>query len=281
VTADDLMTMLTAGIIGYAVAAGLVRLRLAAPPAALMRTNVSGARVPAVLGGPLNVAGLTALACLALVAALGWDPARLGSTGVAVAGVIVVMAVAGGWDDRRGDERPRGFKGHLGALRGGRMTGGVLKILAGMVAGALAGALLFPDDLPAAVATALLVALGANTVNLFDRAPGRAGKLVFLIATPLMALGGVHWAIAAAGMLGALAACLPLDLGEKAMLGDAGANPLGALLGVGLAVLLPAPGRWVAVVALLALNLISERWSFSAVITTTPWLNRLDQMGRK
>jgi hypothetical protein len=82
-------------------------------------------------------------------------------------------------------------------------------------------------------------------------------------------------------MVGALSACLPLDLTEKAMLGDAGANPLGALLGVGLAVSLPAPGRWVAVVALLALNLVSERWSFSAVITTTPWLNRLDQMGRK
>jgi UDP-N-acetylmuramyl pentapeptide phosphotransferase/UDP-N-acetylglucosamine-1-phosphate transferase len=281
VTVDDLMTLLTAGIIGYAVAAGLARVRLAAPPAALMRRNVSGAQVPAVLGGPLNVAGLTALACLALVAALGWDPARLDSTGVAVAGVIVVMAIAGSWDDRRGDERPRGFKGHLGALRGGRLTGGVLKILAGVVAGALAGALMFPDDVGAAVATALLVALGANTINLFDRAPGRAGKLVFLIATPLMALGGVHWAIAAAGMVGALSACLPLDLREKAMLGDAGANPLGALLGVGLAVSLPAPGRWVAVVALVALNLISERWSFSAVIKNTPWLNRLDQMGRK
>ena len=278
---DDLMTMLTAGLVGYGIAAGLARLRLAAPPAALMRTNVSGAQVPAALGGPLIVAGLTALACLALVAALGWDPARLGATGVAVAAAVVVMAIAGSWDDRRGDERPRGFKGHLGALRGGRLTGGVLKIVAGFVAGSLAGALLFTDDLQAAVATALLVALGANTVNLFDRAPGRAGKFVFLIATPLMALGGVHWAIAAAGMLGALSACLPLDLGEKAMLGDAGANPLGALLGVGLAVSLGGVGRWVAVVALVALNLISERWSFSAAIANSPWLNRLDQMGRK
>lgn len=277
---DDLMTMLAAGTTGYVAAAGLVRLRLAAPPAALMRTNVSGAQVPAVLGGPVAVAGLTALACLALVGALGWEPARLAETGVAAASVIVVMAIAGGWDDRRGDESSRGFKGHLGALRHGRVTGGIFKIGAGLLAGVVAALLLFPGDLVAAIATVLLVALGANTINLFDRAPGRAGKVIVLMAIPLMALGGVHWAIAAAGAIGALLACLPMDLGERAMLGDAGANPLGALLGLGLAVSLGG-GRWLAVVILVALNLASERWSFSAAIARTPWLQRLDQLGRR
>ena len=280
-TVDDLMTMLAAGTTGYVAAAGLVRLRLAAPPTALMRTNVSGRQVPAVLGGPVAVAALTALACLALVGALGWEPARLGETGVAAAAVIVVMAIAGGWDDRRGDESSRGFKGHLGALRHGRLTGGVLKIAAGLIAGVLAAVLLFPDDLASSLAAALLVALGANTINLFDRAPGRAGKVVLLIGTPLMALGGVHWAIAAAGAIGALLACLPLDLGERAMLGDAGANPLGALLGVGLAVSLGGAGRWAAVCVLVVLNVASERWSFSTAITSTQWLQRLDQMGRR
>lgn len=280
-TVDDLMTMLAAGLVGYVVAAGLSRLRLAAPPKALMRTNVSGVQVPAVLGGPLAVAGLTGLACLALVSTLGWDPARLGETGVAAAAVIVVMAIAGVWDDRRGDESSRGFKGHLGALREGRLTGGILKIIAGLAAGALATALLFADDAMAAVAAALLVALGANLVNLFDRAPGRAGKVVMLVVTPLMALGDIHWGIAAAGMIGALLACLPLDLGERAMLGDAGANPLGALVGLGLAVSLEGAWRWVAVVILFALNAASERWSFSAAIEGTPWLNRLDRMGRR
>lgn len=280
-TVDDLMTMLAAGTIGYAVAAGLARLRLAAPPAALMRTNVSGRKVPVVLGGPVAIAALTALACLALVAALGWEPARLAETGVAVAAVMVVMGIAGGWDDRRGDESSRGFTGHLGALRRGRVTGGILKIGAGLVAGLVAAALLFPGDLVAAAAAALLVPLGANTTNLLDRAPGRAGKMILLVATPLMALGGIHWAIAAAGAIGALLACLPLDLGEKAMLGDAGANPLGAVVGVGLAVSLGGAGRWVAVVFLVALNLASERWSFSAAISRTPWLHRLDQMGRR
>ena len=279
-TVDDLMTMLAAGTTGYVAAAGLARLRLAAPPAALMRTNVSGRQVPAVLGGPVAVAALTALASLALVGALGWEPARLAETGVAAAVVTVVMAIAGGWDDRRGDESSRGFKGHLAALGRGRVTGGILKIAAGLVAGLAAAALVFPGDLLAAAATALLVPLGANTINLFDRAPGRAGKVILLVATPLMALGGIHWAIAAAGAIGALLACLPLDLGERAMLGDAGANPLGALVGLGLAVSLGG-ARWAAVALLVALNLASERWSFSAAIASTPWLQRLDQLGRR
>ncbi|MDQ3646309.1 MAG: hypothetical protein M3345_05160 [Actinomycetota bacterium] len=280
-TVDDLMTLLAAGTVGYAAAAGLARLRLAAPPAVSMRINVSGRPVPAVLGGPAAVAGLTALACLAIVGALGWEPARLAETGVAVAAVTVVMAIAGGWDDRRGDETSRGFKGHLGALRSGRLTGGILKIVAGLVPGMVAAVLLFPDDLGAASATVLLVALGANTINLFDRAPGRAAKVVVLIATPLMAVGHIDWAIAAAGAVGALLACLPLDLHERAMLGDAGANPLGALLGVGLALSLEGVGRWVAVALMLALNLASERWSFSTAIESTPWLRRLDRFGRK
>jgi hypothetical protein len=144
-----------------------------------------------------------------------------------------------------------------------------------------AGVVLFPDDSSAALATAVLVALGANTINLFDRAPGRAGKVVVLVATPLMALGDVHWGIATAGLLGALLACLPLDLEERAMLGDAGANPLGALLGLGLALSLDGPARWAAAVALVALNLASERWSFSAAIAKQPWLHRLDRLGRR
>jgi UDP-GlcNAc:undecaprenyl-phosphate/decaprenyl-phosphate GlcNAc-1-phosphate transferase len=275
------MTMLGAGLAGYAVASGLTLLRLNAPPEALMRTNVSGLRVPAVLGGPVAFAALTVLASLAGVGLLGWDPARYGEVGGASALVIAVMAIAGGVDDRRGEEADRGFKGHLGALRRGRVTGGLWKIAAGAAAGGLAGLLLFPRRPADVLATLLLVALSANAVNLFDRAPGRAGKVVLLLATPLMALGDVGWAIAAAGAVGALVAVLPFDLGERAMLGDAGANPLGGLLGVGLAVSLGDSGRWIAIALLLALNLASERWSFSTTIASSRWLAKIDRMGRK
>ncbi len=64
------------------------------------------------------------------------------------------------------------------------------------------------------------------------------------------------------------------------MLGDAGANPLGAVLGVGLAASLDEPARLVAIVVLLALNLASEKWSFSKAIEASPPLRWLDGLGR-
>jgi hypothetical protein len=198
--------------------------------------------------------------------------------GVAVSVVVLVMTWAGGWDDRRGDERPRGFKGHLGAARSARLTGGIVKLVAGGAAGLLAG-LLIAEGI-AIVEVALLVALTANLINLLDRAPGRAAKVAILIAVPLVGFGEPVWGLAAAGSLGALLGTLGYDLSERAMLGDAGANPLGAVLGLGLAAALDQKGRWIAVVVLLALNLASERWSFSKAIEKTPFLKALDRIGR-
>ncbi|MDQ3952813.1 MAG: hypothetical protein M3279_07630, partial [Actinomycetota bacterium] len=93
--------------------------------------------------------------------------------------------------------------------------------------------------------------------------------------------GSEAWAIAAAGTFGALAALLPTDLGERGMLGDAGANPVGGLLGLGLAASLDAAALTAVVLVLLALNAASERWSFSEVIARTPPLRAFDSIGRK
>lgn len=278
---EQLLTVLVAGAVGHGTARALLPWRLPSAPERLVRINVSGERVPAVLGDPLVLGSLVALAALAAAAGAGWEAAGTGETGVAVAGVSIVMWIAGALDDRRGDESSRGFAGHLSALRRGRVTGGILKIVAGGLAGAIAGVSVFGGDLSAVAVTVLLVALGANTINLFDRAPGRAGKVALLIATPLIAFGDRDWAMAAAGTIGALLVCLPADLDERAMLGDAGANPLGAVIGLGLALSLDDVFGWVAVAALVAINLASERWSFSAAIEARPWLNRLDRMGRK
>lgn len=292
-SSDAWLTFLVAALIAGYLARALLALRLQAPPEVLVKTNVNGMRVPAVIGGPLVLSSLMVLAGVAIAGALGWGPARPTGVTSAVAFVTAVMAIAGAWDDRRGDERPRGFAGHLGAARTRQLTGGLIKIIAGVIAGAGAGAfLVFGQDVVGeggrfdrdAVLTIveclLLVALTANFVNLTDRAPGRAAKVTLLVALPLLVFGDPLWSVMAASVIGALLGCVAADLGERAMLGDAGANPLGAVLGLGLAVSLQEPWRWVVILVLLALNLISERWSFSRAIERTPPLRWLDGLGR-
>ena len=84
-----------------------------------------------------------------------------------------------------------------------------------------------------------------------------------------------------AGPLGAAVAVLPADLGERVMLGDCGANALGALLGLRLAQLSGRPGRAGLLGAVVALNLASEKISFTQVIEATPGLRELDRLGRR
>ncbi|MBW3594416.1 MAG: hypothetical protein KY391_02470 [Actinobacteria bacterium] len=252
------------------------------PPGRLIRTNHRGLEVPAVLGIAIAVGsavGVPLAAVLASVAEVG-----LLEESIAVGWAVLLMAAAGSWDDLRGDERPRGFKGHLRALRGRALTGGIVKVGAAVAAGAVAAGFLPPRGAPPLahlVEVVALTGLSANLVNLLDRAPGRAGKVVVMLAVPLVLLGDLGWAAAAAPVFGALVAVLPMDLREKAMLGDAGANPLGAVIGVGLAASLGETGRLVAIAILLALNLASEKWSFSRAIDRVPPLRWLDGLGRK
>jgi hypothetical protein len=246
----------------------------------LVRTNYRGRRVPAVLGEALIGGALVALAALALFRAAGWEDAPTRRMSAAVGLLILILGAAGAWDDRRGDERPRGFKGHLGAVRTGRLTGGLVKLLAGGLAGLAAGWILSRDAM-ATIEVGLLVALAANLLNLLDRAPGRAGKVGALGGLLLLPFASQGWLAAVGGVFGALAALLPLDLRERGMLGDAGANPLGAVLGLGLATALSQPGRWLAIVLLIGLNAASERWSFSDVIGSNPVLKRADMLGRR
>jgi hypothetical protein len=123
-----------------------------------------------------------------------------------------------------------------------------------------------------------VIAGTANLVNLLDLRPGRALKAGALIGAPLALgrRGGV-----AAGTLGAGAALLPADLGEEIMLGDAGANALGALLGVALAARTGPVGRALALTVLAGLTAASEKVSFTKVIQDTPWLRELDEFGRR
>ena len=264
-----------AAVVAALVAWGVMRTRLASAPASLMRTNVSGRAVPAVLGDAVAAGALGGLLGLWL-----GDPASEDlEAGAAVALVVATMWGAGRVDDLRGDERERGFGGHLRAAARGRLTGGVLKIAAGGACGLAAAALTTEGwDLVLVAAT---VALAANLFNLLDRVPGRAAKLWLLVMVPVLPAAGAAWLVPGLGIVAATVVILPADLKERGMLGDAGANPIGAVWGLLLATTLSTAGLIVAVLVLGALNAASEKWSFSAIIDRTPGLRAFDQLGRK
>jgi hypothetical protein len=130
----------------------------------------------------------------------------------------------------------------------------------------------------------LLIALSANAVNLFDLRPLRALKAFALGGVPLWLwlTGGTPAPELEAGLSALLGAAPVYGLFEarrRVMLGDAGANMLGAVLGFAAAATLPWPVQLAAVAALTALHVYSEKHSLSAWIAARPWAAALDRWG--
>ena len=186
----------------------------------------------------------------------------------------------GVYDDLAGSGKRRGLRGHLGALANGEVTTGAVK-LGGLGVTGLASALLLGGEPADVVINAGLMAGGANLLNLFDLRPGRAIKVATLSAALIKAGAPERGGQAVAAPLGAALALLPDDLGERAMLGDAGANALGAMLGGAAAVSLPRPARIALLAGIVALTGASEKVSFTKVIERTPPLRWLDMLGRR
>jgi UDP-N-acetylmuramyl pentapeptide phosphotransferase/UDP-N-acetylglucosamine-1-phosphate transferase len=200
-------------------------------------------------------------------------------------------------------EKAKGFKGHVGALLKGRMSAGLIKILGISTAGIASAALIdlangdLTDERRHWARRLWNVGVGggviagtANVINLFDLRPGRALKVVTLAAAPLSrdvdpegqilrptAAGGANTALAVSAAAGA---AMSDDLNGKTMLGDGGANALGALLGLAFIARNGMIGRHLALAGVAALIAASEKVSFTKVIAETPVLRELDELGR-
>lgn len=231
------------------------------------------------LEGPAYAAG----AAVAVWLAPGLAP-RVRTAGVAAA---LGAGALGAYDDLYGNADRRGLRGHLSALKNGQLTTGGVKLVGIGAIGLGCGALVRRGSVLDKALAGIVVAGAANAVNLLDLRPGRAVKAAALAAGPGLArrtLAGADESgalvLGAAG-LGAAAALLPEDLGERAMLGDAGANALGALLGVAAASGASRSGLVWRAAALTAVTLASEKVSFTRVIAACPPLDALDRLGRR
>ena len=260
----------------------------------LLRHNYRGHPVATATGVvlPLALVVVEGGRAVASAAGVGGDNG-IGPGRTAVVVAALGMALLGAIDDLGAPGEDRGFAGHLRALFAGRLTAGGVKLVGGAAVAVTAVAIVDVADSAGAgrsaglaptgrlLADAALVALAANLGNLFDRGPGRAikvGLASFLVLA--VATGAARVLTGAAVVVGAAAALLIDDLHERLMLGDTGANVLGAVVGLGV-VLACSPGtRLVVLFVLVVLNLASEAVSFSRVIEAVPPLRALDRAGR-
>ncbi len=251
--------------------------------AGLVRENYRGASLAFPLGAVLATAALVALAPLAflddradldlLVPELRrWMPYLLG------------VAFLGFLDDSLGRGEvagaPRGWRGHMRALRRGSLSTGAVKALGAL---ALAAYVVSGRGLESwrYLADVALLILATNAFNLLDLRPGRAEKGLALLGAGLC-LGA--WTLAPLELLGIFAGPVAVGawftLRERAMLGDTGSNLLGAVAGVWLLTTLGADARLIALAAVAGLTIYGELRSISAAIDSVPPLRWLDSLGR-
>jgi UDP-N-acetylmuramyl pentapeptide phosphotransferase/UDP-N-acetylglucosamine-1-phosphate transferase len=277
----NLLVALVAGLLAGALLWRALQVPFANP--ALLRDNYRGASIPTAVGVVVVLAMVTVTAVGAVAEALGWwdEPVTATSRRIVLPAVLG-FGFLGLFDDLAGAGHHRGFAGHAAALARGRVTSGMLKLVGGaLIAIAVVAGMPRVPHAGWLLLDAAIVALAANLANLLDRAPGRTTK-VAAVGFAALALTTRRWEILSgpAIALGAAGALLGPELRERGMLGDTGANALGAAIGVGIVLAVPQPGRLAVLAGLLALNLASEWISFTRVIEAVGPLRWFDHLGR-
>jgi UDP-N-acetylmuramyl pentapeptide phosphotransferase/UDP-N-acetylglucosamine-1-phosphate transferase len=174
----------------------------------------------------------------------------------------------------------RGWRGHGAATLRGELSTGALKAVGSLGLALLAMSYLGLSNGRWLLAAGVLV-LATNAFNLLDLRPGRATKAFVLLGAGL-AIGSADlhplWEL---GLFAAPALVAGVyDLRERVMLGDTGANLLGALAGLWLVLTLSDTGQLVALALLAFITVYGELRSISIFVERTPGLRRLDSWGR-
>lgn len=308
-------SVLIAWLVPAAVLAGVLPL---AARSGLTVSNYRGERLP-VIGGIVWLAwSIGMMPVGVLVWAQPWRDGvatyaeRGGLTAVpsglflTIASVAVLAAYCFGMiDDVYDTGEAKGLRGHLGMLASGRLSTGLLKLVGlGLVAATASGAWVLGrvagpgasdfvgEEAARWFAGTVLIAASSNATNLLDLRPGRALKgYVLAVSMPLVYLAAhrfifarhvpsLAWLALAVFVLGPVLAVWRFDLTEKAVLGDAGSNPMGVLAGLLWLAYTPLYAVVAVAVLTVALNLLAEKVSFSAVIENVGVLKWLDQLGR-
>jgi UDP-GlcNAc:undecaprenyl-phosphate/decaprenyl-phosphate GlcNAc-1-phosphate transferase len=279
-------------LLALAIAAGLAPAvsRMLAD-AGHVRLNYRARPLPAPFGMLALAAALVALVPLMLLQVLAsaevFHPELL-PVAVYALGVLALGLIDDALGDRAQDRSPesatsippRGWRGHGAALARGELSTGALKAAGSLGLALLAVSWLGLSDGRWLLAAAVLV-LATNAFNLLDLRPGRSTKAFVLLGAGLLLGSGEARPLWTLGLFAAPALVAgAFDLRERAMLGDTGANLLGALAGLWLVLTLSGTGQLVALALLCAITVYGELRSINTLVERTPLLRQLDCFGR-
>ncbi|HEY1449832.1 MAG TPA: hypothetical protein VGF47_02690 [Solirubrobacteraceae bacterium] len=249
-----------------------------------VKANYRGRELPFPFGVLVLAAALVALIPLMLLGVLAsaelFHP-ELWPVAVYTLGVLALGLL----DDTLGEPREgaptrRGWRGHGAAAMRGELSTGALKAAGSLALALLAMSWLGLSDGRWLLAVAVLV-LATNVFNLLDLRPGRSTKAFVLLGLGLGIGSGSPRQLWSLGLFAGPALIAGLyDLRERAMLGDTGANLLGALAGLWLVLTLSEVGQIIALVLLVAITVYGEVRSISGFVERTPGLRQLDSFGR-
>jgi UDP-GlcNAc:undecaprenyl-phosphate/decaprenyl-phosphate GlcNAc-1-phosphate transferase len=173
----------------------------------------------------------------------------------------------------------RGIRGHGRTLLRMQLSTGTLKAVGCLGLALYAVGFEGLSTLHWLLASAVIV-LATNVFNLLDLRPGRSTKVFVLLGAGLT-IGAASlrplWTLGL--FVGPALIAGAYDLRERAMLGDTGANLLGAVAGLWLVLTLSTTGQIAALVLLAAVTLYGELRSISKLVERTPLLRGLDSWG--
>lgn len=239
----------------------------------LTRTNFQGKQIPCGFGFAVVMAAVPVYITMLLVRGLDFRAVLFGFT-------LMAFGTLGLFDDIYGTREAGGFVGHLGLLKKGRVSTGLIKAVVGGLLGLVVGGFVSGFALADTLINGLLITLFANLLNLLDLRPGRAvscywiGVLVLLLARHEKSQ---IWLSLLPTFLPA-AVITALDRSAKVMIGDAGSNALGALLGLSIACEASLISKIIMIVLVSGIHVYSEAHSISELIERHRALRSVDRL---
>lgn len=191
----------------------------------------------------------------------------------------IAMSFVGIIDDSLGNRGVTGLMGHFKALFKGSLTTGAFKALLGGFVG-LTLAVTLSKSIPNIIVATLVVALSTNMMNLFDLRPGRAIKAYVMLAIIIFLASAKFNREVMMLIVPAVLAYFYFDLRALTMMGDAGSNVLGVSIGVFIVSSFDLPVQLVSLVLLVAIHVLTEKFSLTKIIENNKFLNYVDKLGR-